>query len=68
MNVQEQIKKYISSQPEPNVVHARLHRLTLQVYKCKLWFDDGKKQQKQTISNPTMDMDFYTIKYTNGKT
>ena len=44
MNVQEQIKKYIISQPEPKRSDMReLHRLTLQVSpECKLWFFDGK--------------------------
>jgi hypothetical protein len=43
MNVQEQIKKYITSQPEPKRSEMReLHRLTLQVTpECKLWFFDG---------------------------
>jgi len=44
MNVQEQIKKYITSQPEPKRSDMReLHRLTLQVSpECKLWFFDGR--------------------------
>jgi len=44
MNVEEQIKKHIASQPEPKRSDMRqLHRLTLQVSpECKLWFDDGK--------------------------
>jgi hypothetical protein len=44
MNVQEQIKEYITSQPEPkrNDMQA-LHRFILQVLPgCKLWFLDGK--------------------------
>jgi hypothetical protein len=43
MNVQEQIKKYITSQPEPKRSDMReLHRLTLHVSpECKLWFFDG---------------------------
>jgi len=40
MKVQEQITKYITSQPEPKRSDMReLHRLTLQVSpECKLWF------------------------------
>jgi hypothetical protein len=40
MNVQEQIKEHITSQPEPKRSDMReLHRLTLQVSpECKLWF------------------------------
>jgi hypothetical protein len=70
MNVQEQIKKYITSQPEPK--HSdmqQLHMLILQVLpECKLWFDDGKNNENQTISNPTIGYGFYTMKYADGKT
>ncbi len=70
MNVQEQIKKYIDSQPEPKRSDMQaLHQLTLQVLPgCKLWFDDGKNSENQTISNPTIGYGFQTIKYANGKT
>jgi|SRR5439155_10133581 len=70
MNVQEQIKKYIASQPEPKRSDMQeLHRLTLQVLpRCKLWFDDGKNSENKTVSNPTIGYGFHTIKYTNGKT
>ena len=69
MNVQEQIKKYITSQPEPKRSDMReLHRLTLQVSpECKLWFFDGKDSKKHTVSNPTIGYGFHTIKYANGK-
>ena len=70
MNVQEQIKKYIASQPEPKRSDMQeLHRLTLQVLPgCKLWFDDGKNSENKTVSNPTIGYGSYTIKYTDGKT
>ena len=70
MNVQEQIKKYIASQPEPKRSDMQeLHRPTLQVLPgCKLWFDDGKNSENKTVSNPTIGYGFHTIKYTNGKT
>jgi hypothetical protein len=70
MNVQEQIKKYITSQPEPKRSDMQqLHMLTLQVLpECKLWFDDGKNSDNQTVSNPTIGYGFYTMKYANGKT
>ena len=69
MNVQEQIKKYITSQPEPKRSDMReLHRLTLQVSpECKLWFFDGKDSKNHTVSNPTIGYGFHTIKYANGK-
>ena len=70
MNVQEQIKKYITSQPEPKRSDMQeLHRIALQVLpKGKLWFDNGKNSKNQTICNPTIGYGFQTIKYANGKT
>lgn len=70
MNVREQIKKYISSQPEPKRRDMQeLHRITLQVLpECKLWFHDGKNSKNQTIANPTIGYGFHVIKYADGKT
>ena len=70
MNVREQIKKYIASQPEPKRSHMQeLHRLTLQVLPgCKLWFHDGKDSKGHTVSNPNIGYGSYTIKYADGTT
>jgi hypothetical protein len=70
MNVQEQIKNYIASQPEPKRSDMQaLHDLTLQALpECKLWFDDGKNSEGKTVSNPNIGYGFYTIKYADGKT
>ena len=70
MNVREQIKKYITSQPEPKRSDMQeLHLLTIQVLpKCKLWFFDGKDSKNKTVSNPTIGYGFHTIKYAGGKT
>jgi hypothetical protein len=70
MTVQEQIKKYITSQPEPKRSDMKqLHMRTLQILPaCKLWFDDGKNAENKTISNPTIGYGSYTIKYAGGKT
>jgi len=70
MNVQEQIRKYITSQPEPKRSDMQaLHLLTLQALPaCKLWFFDGKNGVNQTIANPTIGYGFHTIKYANGTT
>ena len=70
MNVQEQIKKYISSQPEPKRSDMQeLHRIALQVLPdCKLWFLDGKNSENKTVSNPNIGYGSYTIKYANGET
>lgn len=69
MSVQDEIKKYISSQPEPKRSDIQeLHRLTLQASpKCKLWFFDGKDSKNQTVSNPTIGYGLHTIKYASGK-
>ncbi len=70
MKVQEQIKKYIISQPEPKRSEMQeLHRITLKVSpKCKLWFLDGKDSENKTVSNPNIGYGFQTIKYADGKT
>lgn len=70
MSVQEQIKRYIASQPEPKRSEMqKLHELTLQVMpKCKLWFNDGKNGDGKTVSNPNIGYGFYTIKYADGTT
>ena len=70
MNVEEQIKKYISSQPEPKCIEMQeLHRRTLQVLpNCKLWFLDGKNSENKTVSNPNIGYGFQTIKYADGTT
>lgn len=70
MTVQEQIKKYITSLPEPKRSDMQeLHRFILQVLPgCKLWFLDGKNSENQTVSNPNIGYGFYTIKYADGTT
>jgi hypothetical protein len=70
MNIQEQIKQYIASQPEPKRSEMQqLHQLTLEVSSgCKLWFEDGKNSENKTVSNPNIGYGSYTIKYANGTT
>jgi len=70
MNIQEQIKKYIASQPEPKRSDMQeLHRLILQVMPgCKSWFLDGKDSENKTVSNPNIGYGSQTIKYADGKT
>jgi len=70
MNVQEQIKKYIASQPEPKRSDMQtLHTHILQTLPgCKLWFDDGKNSDGKIVSNPNIGYGSYTIKYADGKT
>jgi hypothetical protein len=70
MNVQEQIKEYITGQPEPKRSDLQeLHRSILEVMpECKLWFLDGKNSEGKTVSNPNVGYGFYTIKYADGTT
>jgi Domain of unknown function (DU1801) len=70
MKVQEQINKYIASQPEPKCSDMQeLHRVILEAMpKCKLWFLDGKDDKGKIVSNPNIGYGFRTIKYADGKT
>lgn len=70
MNILEQIRNYIASQPEPKRDEMQaLHELVLQISPgCKLWFEDGKNSENKTVSNPNIGYGFYMIKYANGKT
>lgn len=70
MNVQQQIKKYIASQPEPKRSDMQeLHRVILQVMPaCKLWFLDGKDSAGKVVSNPNIGYGSRTARYANGDT
>jgi len=70
MNVQKQIKEYITSQPEPKRGEMQeLHQHILQVMpECKLWFLDGKDDKGKTVSNPNIGYGSYTIIYADGTT
>lgn len=68
MNVQEQIKKYITSQPEPK--RSDMQALHLRIRKvlpgCKLWFLDGKNSKGKTVSNPNIGYGLQAMKYADG--
>jgi len=70
MSIQEQIKKYIASQPESKRGEMQaLHELTLRVSPgCKLWYSDGKNDKGKVVSNPNIGYGLYTIKYADGTT
>jgi hypothetical protein len=70
MNVKEQIKEYIASQPEPKRSDMQeLHRNILQAMPaCKLWFLDGKNEENKVVSNPNIGYGSYAIKYADGTT
>jgi Domain of unknown function (DU1801) len=68
MSVQEEIKNYISSQPEPKrseiqALHLRMRKV---LPKGKLWFLDGKDSKGKIVSNPNIGYGLYTIKYADG--
>ena len=68
MNVQEQVKKYIASQPEPkrNDMQALQHIILQVMPGCKLWFLDGKDDKGKTVSNPNIGYGSHTMKYADG--
>jgi hypothetical protein len=70
MKVQEQIKAYITSQPEPKRGEMQeLHQHILKAFpKIKLWFLDGKDDKGKIVSNPNIGYGSYTIKYADGTT
>lgn len=70
MNVQKEIKTYITSQPESKRSDMQeLHRFILEVMPgCKLWFLDGKDDKGKTVSNPNIGYGTYSIKYADGTT
>jgi hypothetical protein len=69
MNVKEQIKKYIESQPESKRSEMQtLHKHILQVLpKCKLWFLDGKDDKGKIVTNPNIGYGLQSIKYTDAR-
>ncbi len=70
MNIPEQIKDYIASQPEPKRSDLEsLHKQLLKALpKCKLWFLDGKDEKGKIVTNPNIGYGFQTLKYADGKT
>ena len=56
MNIKEQIKQYIISQPEPKRSEMQeLHRTILEtIPACKVWFLDGKDDTGKIVSNPNI--------------
>lgn len=70
MSVKEEIKKYISSQPEPKQNDLQeLHNRVLKLKpKCKLWFLDGKNSEGKVVSNPNIGYGSQMMKYADGST
>lgn len=70
MSVKEEIKKYITDQPEPKRSDMQaLHQLIQQIMPaCKLWFLDGKNSENKTVSNPNIGYGTHIMEYAGGKT
>ncbi len=70
MSTEEQIKKYIESQPAPKradieTLHSRILHL---LPNCRLCFLDGKDGKGKVVTNPNIGYGLQTIKYADGKT
>ena len=70
MKVEDQIREYISGQPQAKRGDIEaLHRTILQISPaCKLWFLDGKNDEGKIVSNPNIGYGRLTMKYTDGST
>lgn len=70
MNVPQQIKKYIDSQPAPKRSDMQtLHDMILQLMPgTKRWFLDGRDATGKIVSNPSIGYGVSTLKYADGKT
>ncbi|NCD68524.1 DUF1801 domain-containing protein [Mucilaginibacter agri] len=68
MDIQEEIRAYIESQPQPKRSDMNtLHKHILETLPgCKLWFLDGKNEEGKIVSNPNVGYGSYFIKYANG--
>jgi hypothetical protein len=68
MNTRQQIKDYISSQPEPKRSDIlELNRIILELMPaCKLWFLDGRNSENKIVSNPNIGYGTQIIKYADG--
>jgi hypothetical protein len=70
MNMQEQIKDYFASQPEPKRSDMEaLHQRIINILpKGKLWFLDGKDDNGKIVANPQVGYGLQTMQYADGKT
>ncbi len=68
MNIKEQIKTYITSQPEARRNDMQeLHKLIQQwLPKTSLWFLDGKNDEGKVVSNPNIGYGAYNMQYADG--
>jgi hypothetical protein len=70
MTVEDQIRDYIATQPEPKrsdmeALHRTMKKL---VPEGPLWFLDGKDETGRTVSNPNIGYGVRTMTYADGRT
>jgi hypothetical protein len=70
VTVEDQIRDYIATQPEPKRSDmAELHRTIRQLMPGgTLWFLDGKSETGKTVSNPNIGYGVRTTTYADGRT
>jgi len=70
MNVEEQIKAYINSQPEAKRSDlVTLHDIIQGIQPiAQLWFQDGKNSEGKVVSNPNIGYGLRAIHYADGTT
>ena len=70
MDIKEEIRKYLATQPETKRGEMQqLHRMILKLMpKCKLWFLDGKDEKGKIVSNPNIRYGSQINKYADGTT
>ncbi|MBV8632762.1 MAG: DUF1801 domain-containing protein [Silvibacterium sp.] len=68
MNMEEQIKSYIATQPEPKRSELQqLHHMILALMPTsKLWFLDGRDESGKIVSNPNIGYGCRIIEYADG--
>lgn len=68
MDIPERVEAYLAGQPEPKQSDLRrLHAHVLAEFpECRLWFDDGTKEDGKVVANPNIGYGAYTITYANG--
>ena len=70
MNVEQQIKAYLSSLPEQKSLDLQaLQKCILNIMPDgKIWFFDGTDDEGKVVANPQIGYGMQTIKYADGKT
>jgi hypothetical protein len=69
MTIDDQIKKYLASLPEPKQSDMRILHGAIQGMNpgCKLWFLDGKDESGKIVSNPNIGFGTLRKNYADGR-